>query len=101
MKIVKMHGLGNDFILTDKDETAIYDLPRLAKTLCERQTNVGADGLIIAEPCADADIRMRIFNSDGSEAEMCGNGIRCFARYVYDRKIVPKKEMEISAPLPA
>lgn len=93
MNIYKMHGLGNDFILTTIEETAGYALPRLAKILCARHVNVGADGLIVAEACPDADIAMRIFNADGSEAEMCGNGIRCFARFVYDKKLVAKKEM--------
>ncbi len=95
MKITKMHGLGNDFILTTAEETNGFDLPSLARALCARRVNVGADGLIIAEKCEGADIRMRIFNSDGSEAEMCGNGIRCFARYIYDNGIVQKSEMAI------
>lgn len=95
MKVFKMHGLGNDFILAMQSEVEAYDLPQLAKTLCARRVNIGADGLIIAESCPDADMRMRIFNADGSEAEMCGNGIRCFARFLYDQKIVLKKEMEI------
>lgn len=95
MKVFKMHGLGNDFILAMQSEVEAYDLPQLAKTLCARRVNIGADGLIVAESCQDADMRMRIFNADGSEAEMCGNGIRCFARFLYDQKIVLKKEMEI------
>ena len=92
MKITKMHGLGNDFILT---EERADDYGRAARELCARRLNVGADGLIVVAPSAKADITMRIFNSDGSEAEMCGNGIRCFARYVYDRGIVKKKTMKI------
>ncbi len=96
MKITKMHGLGNDFIMALAEDAKDYDLPGLARALCARRTNVGADGLIIAEPCSEADIRMRIFNSDGSEAEMCGNGIRCFARYVYDKGIVNRNQMSIS-----
>lgn len=91
-----MHGLGNDFIVTTQNETEGYDLPGLAKRLCARRINIGADGLIVALPCGEADIRMRIFNPDGSEAEMCGNGIRCFTRFVYDEKIVPKKDMSVS-----
>ena len=96
MKITKMHGLGNDFILAAAEDTKGFDLPSLARALCARRINVGADGLIIAETCSGADIKMRIFNSDGSEAEMCGNGIRCFARYVYDNGIVPSTRMSIS-----
>ncbi len=95
MKITKMHGLGNDFILTTESETKGVSLPDLARRLCERRLNVGADGLIVAEPCNEADIRMRIFNPDGSEAEMCGNGIRCFARFVFDEKIVANTDMSV------
>ena len=98
MRITKMHGLGNDFIITTQEETADFDLSALASRLCARRLNIGADGLIVAVPCRDADIRMRIFNADGSEAEMCGNGIRCFARFVYDENIVPKKDMTVSTP---
>lgn len=96
MKITKMHGLGNDFILVLAEDIKGYDLPGLARVLCARRVNVGADGLIIVQSSSEADIRMRIFNSDGSEAEMCGNGIRCFARYVFDNGIVPKNEMTVS-----
>lgn len=96
MKITKMHGLGNDFILAAAEDIKGFDLPSLARVLCARRINVGADGLMIAEPCSGADIRMRIFNSDGSEAEMCGNGIRCFTRWVFDNGIVPKSQMSIS-----
>ncbi|HBU11634.1 MAG TPA: diaminopimelate epimerase [Clostridiales bacterium] len=85
MKITKMHGLGNDFILT---EEPLSDYAAAAKKLCARRLSVGADGLIAIAPSSAADVRMRIFNPDGSEAEMCGNGIRCFARYVYDHGIV-------------
>ena len=67
----------------------------LAVELCDRHFGVGADGLLLVLPSAQADIRMRIINSDGSEAEMCGNGIRCFARYVYEQGIVPKNVMTI------
>jgi len=95
MKITKMHGLGNDFILTTKSEIEGFPLPDLARRLCARRLSIGADGLIVAEPCVEADIRMRIFNPDGSEAEMCGNGIRCFARFVFDEKIVAKKDMSV------
>ncbi len=95
MKITKMHGLGNDFILAMQSEADGFDLAQLAKTLCARRVNIGADGLIVAAPSVNADMRMRIFNADGSEAEMCGNGIRCFARFLYDQKLVVKKEMAI------
>jgi diaminopimelate epimerase len=95
MKITKMHGLGNDFIVTTQKETLGESLPALARRLCARRVNVGADGLIIVCPSEKADIRMRIFNADGSEAEMCGNGIRCFARFVYDEGILTGQDMAV------
>ncbi len=77
----KLHGTGNDFILLDaRARTA--DWPRLSARLCDRHFGIGADGLILVLPSQRADFRMRIFNPDGSEAEMCGNGIRCFAKFV-------------------
>lgn len=92
MKFTKMHGLGNDFILLPE---VPQDAPGVARSLCARRVSVGADGLIAAAPSDKADIRMKIFNADGSEAEMCGNGIRCFAKFVYDTGIVPKKNMSV------
>ena len=95
MKIdfVKMHGLGNDFILIDCLNKSLGDslfLSYLAKKLCDRNFGIGADGLLLILPSSKADLRMRIFNSDGSEAQMCGNGIRCFAKYAYENKLVSK-----------
>lgn len=86
MDFIKMHGLGNDFIMLRGDEATDYN--RLAPVLCDRRTGIGADGLIIALASSHADIRMRIVNSDGSEAEMCGNGIRCLAKYALDQGLV-------------
>ncbi|MEM2863773.1 MAG: diaminopimelate epimerase [Candidatus Bathyarchaeia archaeon] len=87
----KMHGLGNDYIVIDGWRHRIQEdrLSRTAELLCRRRFSVGADGLILAEPphSAAADVRMRIFNADGSEAEMCGNGIRCLAKFVYENNI--------------
>ena len=94
MQFTKVHGLGNDFIVLDGRGEA-RDYITLAKKLCHRQTGIGADGLLIILPSEKADIRMRIVNSDGSEAEMCGNGIRCFAKYVYERGIVKKTEFGV------
>jgi diaminopimelate epimerase len=94
MQFTKVHGLGNDFILIDaRKETRDYNA--LAPRLCHRQTGIGADGLLLLLPSERADIRMRIVNADGSEAEMCGNGIRCFAKYVYERGIVDKLEFGV------
>ena len=90
MKITKMHGLGNDFIVFFDEGTIELDVTDMAQRLCDRHTGIGADGLVIVMPSEVADVRMRIINSDGSEAEMCGNGIRCFAKYAYDRKIITK-----------
>lgn len=94
MRFTKVNGLGNDFILLDgRKET--YDYNALAVRLCRRQTGVGADGLLILLESKKADLRMRIINADGSEAEMCGNGIRCFAKYAFERGIVNKTEFSV------
>lgn len=90
MNIVKMHGLGNDFIILDARGQEGLNYARLASLLCMRRISVGADGLLVIENSAVADIKMRIINSDGSEAGMCGNGVRCFARYVVDCGIIKK-----------
>ena len=90
---VKMHGLGNDFVLIDCLNKSLGDslfLSYLAKKLCKRNFGIGADGLMLILPSSKADLRMKIFNSDGSEAQMCGNGIRCFAKYAYENKLVSK-----------
>lgn len=99
IKFTKMQGLGNDFIIVDADEITGMNCSELAKKMCNRNFGVGADGLIIANPSdmkADTDAQWRIFNSDGSEPEMCGNGIRCLARYLYDKKLVDKKIFTIN-----
>ncbi|MCX8150035.1 MAG: diaminopimelate epimerase [Candidatus Bathyarchaeota archaeon] len=97
MKFWKMHGLGNDYVVIDNRDGAISDAeaPKLAKKLCERRRSVGADGLLLVVNSKIADVKMRIFNADGSEAEMCGNGIRCFAKYCYENKIVAKEEFNV------
>lgn len=87
MKFTKMHGAGNDYVLLDARHQE-RDWPALARDLCDRHYGVGSDGLLLVAPSAVADIRMRMFNPDGSEAEMCGNGIRCFTKYVVERRIV-------------
>jgi diaminopimelate epimerase len=95
MKFQKMHGLGNDFILMDEIVPSITDLPALAIRLCDRHQGIGADGIILILPSEIAAVKMRIINSDGSEANMCGNGIRCFAKYVYDNKINTSRSFTI------
>jgi len=95
MQITKMHGLGNDFIIYSPKENNDKDYIALAKQMCARRTAVGADGLIVVLPSETCDTRMRIINADGSEAEMCGNGIRCFAKFVYEKGIVKKQAMTV------
>ena len=95
LKFTKMQGLGNDFILVDNWDLALPDPSVLARALCPRRLAAGADGLMLVEPSQIADARMHFFNADGSEAEMCGNGIRCFARYLYDQGIVKRKDLRI------
>lgn len=95
MKFTKMHGLGNDFIVIDNLSGEYFDFPQIARKVCRRRFHVGADGILVIQGSEIADLRMKIYNSDGSEAEMCGNGIRCFARYAYDKKIINKKKMTI------
>ncbi len=97
MNFWKMHGLGNDYILVDnrKGEIVEKEMASLAKRICERRFSVGADGLLLVDNSKSADARMRIFNADGSEAEMCGNGIRCFTKYCYENGIVKKPEFRV------
>ena len=92
-----MHGLGNDFIVIDNRDGRIREaeMADLARKLCERRISVGADGLLLLANSEVADLQMRIFNADGSEAEMCGNGIRCFAKYCYENGIVKKTEFNV------
>ena len=97
MEFTKVHGLGNDFILLEQQAYEQQNLADLAIELCDRHTGIGADGLLLVAPAADraADIRMRIINQDGSEAEMCGNGIRCFARYAYEQGFVDGSDFRV------
>ena len=98
IKFTKMNGLGNDFVILDYSEYQKTNLSpdKLALKLCDRNFSVGGDGLIIINPNTDkADISWIFYNSDGSIAQMCGNGMRCFARYVYDNNIVNKKEFSV------
>jgi diaminopimelate epimerase len=81
---IKMHGLGNDFVVLDPSQTGDQDWPELARRMCDRHFGIGADGLLGVLASTSADFRMRMFNPDGSEAEMCGNGIRCFGKHVHD-----------------
>jgi diaminopimelate epimerase len=97
MRFTKMHGLGNDYLYFDgcAEDLASYDLAKLSRLLSDRHFGVGSDGIILILPSATADFRMRMFNSDGSEGEMCGNGIRCFAKFVHDRGLTAKTQLEV------
>ena len=93
IKFTKMQATGNDFVVIEAKKNR--DWPALSKAMCERCFGVGADGIILVMSSKNADIRMRMFNPDGSEAEACGNGTRCLARYAIDRGLVDNKELTI------
>ncbi|MGO4541000.1 diaminopimelate epimerase [Paenibacillus sp. 2TAB19] len=95
MNFTKMNGLGNDFIVVAGEQQLPGNAAELAAQLCNRFFGVGADGLVYILPSEIADFRMRIINSDGSEAEQCGNAIRCVAKYVYDNGLTNKEEITI------
>ena len=97
MYFTKMHGLGNDYVYIDgiNQDLSVYDLPELSRLLSDRHCAVGGDGIILILPSETADFQMRILNSDGSEAEMCGNGVRCFAKFVYEKKLTDKTELAV------
>ena len=96
MRFTKMHGAGNDYIYVDCfHEAPPQDIPQTAIAISDRHTGVGGDGLVLICPSEVADARMRMFNADGSESEMCGNAIRCVAKFVHDRGIAKKPELKI------
>src|SRR3972149_7920287 len=94
-----MHGTGNDFVVIDNRDGKINEnkLSEFAKRICERRFSVGADGLLLVYDSDVADVRMRMFNPDGTEAEMCGNGIRCFVKFCYENRITRKKELKMES----
>ncbi len=87
MRFTKMHGLGNDYVYVNCFKEKVRNPAKLAQIISDRHTGIGADGLILICPSKKADVRMRMFNADGSEAQMCGNGIRCVAKYTYEHKL--------------
>lgn len=96
MKFTKMHGAGNDYLYVNCFESVdLGDIPSLAQAMSDRHFGAGGDGLVLIQPSERADARMRMFNADGSEAEMCGNAVRCVAKYVYDHEIAKKDELQI------
>ncbi|WP_430882856.1 diaminopimelate epimerase [Fusibacter sp. JL216-2] len=95
IKFKKMHGAGNDFVIMAFSEDLPNDLSAFAKSICDRHFGVGADGLMIAAPSESDDVRMIFYNADGSVAEMCGNGVRCFSRFVYEEGLVSGKCFDV------
>ena len=97
MKFWKLHGVGNDFIAIDGrfDKISASNYSDLAKRVCHRRFSVGADGLLVVKNSEECDVEMVYYNSDGSRAAMCGNGLRCFCKFVYDNNIVNKKEFDV------
>jgi diaminopimelate epimerase len=94
MRVTKMHGLGNDYIYVRPSEER--DWPELSRRVSHRHFGIGSDGLILALPSTIADLKMRIFNADGSEAEMCGNGIRCLAKYAVEEGMIPPDRDQVT-----
>ncbi len=96
MKFTKMHGIGNDYVyVITFDQKVPTDPARLAIAMSDRHFGIGSDGMILIGPSARADARMRMFNADGSESEMCGNGVRCVAKYIHDHGIVRKSRVTV------
>lgn len=95
MKFTKMQGLGNDYVYVNCLKEKIADPPELARKISDRHFGVGSDGLIMINPSDKADFEMEMYNADGSRAEMCGNGIRCVAKYVYDYGLTDKTYISV------
>jgi diaminopimelate epimerase len=95
MRFTKMHGIGNDYVYVDGFSTPVADPAALAVAVSDRHFGVGSDGLILVLPSKAADVRMRMFNADGSEAEMCGNGVRCVAKYAFDHGLSKSNPMTV------
>ena len=95
MKFTKMHGIGNDYVYVNCFEETVPEPEKLAVRLSDRRRSIGGDGLILICPSEVADFRMRMFNADGSEGKMCGNGTRCIGKYVYDKGLTDKTEVTL------
>lgn len=95
MKFTKMHGCGNDYVYVNGFEETVKDIPAVAIKISDRHFGVGSDGLVMILPSERSDFRMRMFNADGSEAEMCGNAIRCVGKYVYDNGMTEASTVSI------
>ena len=95
MKFTKMHGLGNDYVYVNCFEEKIDNPPAVARFVSDRHFGIGSDGLIMINPSKTADFEMEMYNADGSRGEMCGNGIRCVAKYVYDYGLTDKTQISV------
>lgn len=95
MKFTKMHGLGNDYVYVNGFDTPVENPSALSRVISDRHTGVGSDGLILIEPSDQADVRMVMFNADGSRSQMCGNGIRCVAKYAVDHGLAKGLDLRI------
>ena len=95
MKFTKMHGIGNDYVYVDCTKKELKDPAEISKIVSDRHFGIGSDGLILIGSSDRADFRMNIYNADGSQAEMCGNGIRCVAKYVYDYGLTDKDDISV------
>ena len=97
MKFWKLHGIGNDFVAIDGrfDNKLNFEYEEIAKKVCHRRFSIGADGLLVVKNSIKADVEMVYYNADGSRAAMCGNGLRCFVKFVYDNNIVNKEEFDV------
>ena len=95
MRFTKMHGIGNDYVYVDGFAEHVADPGEVARKVSDRRFGIGSDGLILILPSDKADVRMRMFNADGSEGEMCGNGIRCVAKYAFDHGLSQSNPMKI------
>ncbi len=95
MKFTKMHGIGNDYVYMDARISPVSDPASLAIKVSDRHKGIGSDGLVLILPSEVADVRMRMFNSDGSESQMCGNAIRCVGKYAYENGLINKPELSV------
>lgn len=101
MRFTKMQGCGNDYVYINCFDESVNNPEEFAKKVSDRHFGIGADGLILILPTPNADAFMQLYNADGSKASMCGNGIRCVAKYIYDHKIIPRDRRETSIETPA
>lgn len=95
MRFTKMHGIGNDYVYVNGFAETVANPADVARKVSDRNTGIGGDGLILILPSDKADVRMRMFNADGSEAEMCGNGVRCVAKYAFDHGLTKSNPMKV------